>query len=179
MNEKMSPALGGSGKTGKQTNDVMLSSEVVRYRLLREKEYQALYVAQDLRALIYAMSERQLWLFHADCVEHALRHMRQYGHPLARKALKVEEQVRLYANGDISLKTLIAERAVYLAAFKAAYPTPTYFTYDESYQTRMAYTEVVRLAYVMNKQRYFELGYVLPQPWQLDRAMYYLMEVGG
>ena len=167
MKETLDIQLGGSANTGRQTDDVMLSTEVARYRKIKEREYQALYEAGDLSALIQAMTERQQLYFAADCVEHALEQV-EIDSPLLVMAFDLMHSLRQYADGALSLVQLKTYRAVYSEAYWAVYRETYRAVYSEAYWATYS---------AVHWTEYWTVYGSAERQWQLDRAMWYLTSV--
>lgn len=185
--------LGGSAYTGRETDSPMLKGEVHRFQQLRRKEYTSIREDGDLRALVAAMTESQRWLFAADCAEHVLHLFYAKFPDDPTPALSIR-MTRLYAQGKATAKEL--HDASYAARrtrdltweewdARDAARAATLCSLDEE-GTKMSVTSLAMAAAgyaakeatpsVKEAQMAFVEARQQERQWQLDRALWYLIE---
>lgn len=170
--------LGGSGSTGRQTDDVMLSSEVKRYRKLKLQEYQQLFEDGDLEALLHAMDDEQRLLFASDCVEHLLTHLAEQEHPLVVPAYALMRAYQAYVHGKGSRKQVEGAAIGYAQIEAAHISTVIPHELVTDYQIYWTLSNVVEMTLKGQPDwaSYWASAYRPYEDYYLERALHYLSQ---
>lgn len=148
-------------------DDVMLASEVERYRLVKREQYEELYARGDFKALIHAMQPMQRFHFTADCLERALRYQTQRGRIQDRDEHAFVVSLRQYADGLISFRGMY----VHWQKCEISFPARRLMGTEPGLWAANSSADWLRWKASKWGREHAE------QVWSLDRAMHYLTHV--
>ncbi len=170
--------LGGSASTGKQTNDVMLSTEVARYRKLKRQEYQQLYEGGDLEALLFALDDQQRLLFAGDCLQHLMANLKEVAHPLYMPAITLMLTYVAFVHGEVDRLELEKASVSYSRSEAGHISTVVPIELVDDYQIYWTLSNVVEWT-LKGQTEWAAYWASANQPYHdyhLERALHYLVE---